>query len=550
MRKRLILWTASVLIALLALAPLAQAQSGPAAPAAPARMGQVTVDGEVSAAGTVGALGGSPGTWYVGATPPNVDYSKPVLLFVHGKGGWAGSWWEATVYHGTNDMYAYAYYNGYRTAFVDLYPEASMWTNGDLLRRQIDAVTAYFGVNQVTIVAHSKGGVDSNSASVHYGANPKIKRIITLGSPHWGSPVADMAYSTWTWWLAALLGQRNDATYVLQTGYMSYFRSITDGRDTNVPYYTLSGYKCGPLFSALWMGCVAISGEDDGLVPVWSARIPGGTHLKEGYWDHDEIRMGSRTWSWFAPVIQTAGTTQAVALAGNGLAAAGRRPDVGLGGGGAPAAPGNLLLRGGDTAGAGSREFPLESGVRKASFTFFASSPDFTATLTGPDGSAVTVATTMPVAGSEFLAGSYTGTVELAAPAAGHWSIATDAPGKAGWLMAASLDSDLQALLSLDSSAVAPGAHKALSVGFSGVTPASSQAEAAVSLDRQTHTRIALSRAANGRLQGSLTAPAGNGVHNVTVTVTGTLPDGTTFERTLFSSFATGTPAPDRGSAR
>ncbi|HYF94329.1 MAG TPA: alpha/beta fold hydrolase [Symbiobacteriaceae bacterium] len=493
-----------------------------------------------------GAAGGRPGTWYVGATAPNVDHSKPVLVFVHGKGGWSGSWWESTVYHGTNDMYTYAYNNGYRTAFVDLHPEASMWTNGELLNRQLDQITAHFGVSKVTLVAHSKGGVDANAASVHYGANPKISRVITLGSPHGGSPLADMAYSTWTWWLAALLGQQSDATYVLQTGYMSYFRSVTDGRDTAVPYYTLSGYKCGPVFTALWMGCAFIGGEDDGLVPVWSARKPGGTHLKQGYWDHDEIRMGSRTWSWFAPVIRTAGTGTAVAAVGPQLAAAAsQQTDAGKGAG-KPAAPGNVILRGGSTAENATAAFPVEAGVRGATFTFLASSEDFTATLVGPDGATTTVAMREQVAKDQIFSGAWMGTVSVKSPAAGQWTLEAAADGETGYLMMAELDGDLQGTIRVGQDLVAPGAKQQVTVGFKGKLPAASRAEAAVALAGQKpYGRPAFSQAGSAQFA----VPAGNGIHNVTVTVAGTLDDGSAFERTLVTSFAAVEPGA-RGSWR
>ncbi|MDF2630279.1 MAG: putative lipase [Symbiobacteriaceae bacterium] len=467
--------------------------------------------------------GGSPGTWYIGATPAGFDPAKPVLVFVHGKGGWSGSWWEPTVYHGTNDMYTYAYNNGYRTAFVDLYPERNMWTNGELLNRQLNEITAYFGVPKVTLVAHSKGGVDANAAAAHYGASGKISRVITLGSPHGGSPLADMAYSTWTWWLGELLGQRNEATYVLQTGYMSYFRSVTDGRGAGVPYYSLSGYRCGPFATALWLGCVFIGGEDDGLVPVWSARMPGATHLKEGYWDHDEIRMGSRVWSWFAPVI------------GPG-SAGGPGPVAGaLGSGGRPEAPGNLILRGGNTLLDGTAAFPVESGVRSATFTFLASSPSFSATLAAPDGSAYRVVMTGQVPAGDVFAGAWMGTVTVNSPAAGTWTLTGAAEAETGYVMVAALDSDLRATADVGQAVATPGGQQSLRVSFRGMAPAASRAEAAIAVAGQgAHGRPTF--AADGRALFSL--PGGNGIHNVTVTVNGTLPDGTEFERTLVTSFA------------
>ncbi|MGE5675603.1 MAG: esterase/lipase family protein [Mycobacterium leprae] len=533
-----------VLMLLFGLAPSTRAGGGIKVAPTPAK----------PASGTISIMAGTPGSWYVGATPPNVSYSKPVLLFVHGKGGAAESWWTDTVYHGHNDMYDYAYYYGYRTAFVDLYPDKDMWLNGEMLSQQINAITAYFGVPKVTIVAHSKGGVDSNAASAWYGASPKITRVVTLSTPHWGTPIADMAYSTWTWWLAELMGERNDATYVMQTGYMSYFRSITDGRDPTVPYYTLSGNKCGPIGTALWMSCAFIGGQDDGLVSVTSARKPGDHFVYDGYWDHDEIRMGSRSWAYFQPYILTASVgAENVAGIGRQLASAGALPSGAAAAAAAtPAvdreeAPGNVILRGGLTGGAAVPAFPVESGVRSARFTIYSSSPAMTATLTGPDGTAYTVQTDAAVPADDVFAGAWAGTVEVAAPQAGAWSLSATAAESTGFLMVAALDSDLQATLAVSQPVATPGALQELTVGFGpGRAVAACQARAEVGpRGKAERGRPDFAAAGNGQ-KAVLHVPDGNAIHNVTATVTGTLTDGSAFERTLVSSFAAVAPA-DRG---
>jgi pimeloyl-ACP methyl ester carboxylesterase len=535
------IWLVSCLTLVLVLQPLAaQAKTEKAAAAPmPTVAGNVlgTDGGDISILGSVGSQpGGSPGTWYVGATPPNVDYSKPVLLFVHGKGGWAGVWWGDTVYHGVNDMYNYAYNNGYRTAFVDLYPNKDMWVNGQLLSSLLNTITAYFGVTKVDIIAHSKGGVDSDAALYYYGGNAKVRRVITLGTPHWGTPIADMAYSTWTGWIASLMGEKNDATYVMQTGYMSNFRAGVNELATS-PFYTLSGYKCGPVFTALWTSCAFISGEDDGLVSVSSARRPSSTHLKEGYWDHDEIRMGSRTWSWFAPVIQTASTPSAIAV-GDLLAAANNKTDAGFG---TPPAPGNVILRGGSTAEGNATAFPLESGVRSATFTFMATSQDFSATLSGPGGQTVTVTMQEQMGAEGLFPSAWVGSATVKSPAAGTWSVDAAAAQETGWFGIFEVDSDLQATLDLGSEVSAPSARRGLSVGFTGTTPRSSQAEAVLSGKDRAPAGRATFAAAAGKLQASV-VPGRAGVHTVTVTVTGTLEDGSSWERTLTGSFAAGAP--------
>ncbi len=509
--------------------PASLAAAAPAAPTEippPAHAGRVEVAAEPPAglAAAEGPAGRAlaAGDWYVGATPPNLDPAKPVLVFVHGKGGSAAVWWGPTAYHGTNDMYAYAYHHGYRTAFVDLAPEGTMWDNGALLSTLLGAITAHFGVSRVVIVAHSKGGVDANAASAHYGAVGKIQRVITLGTPHRGTPLADLAYSSWASWLAEVLGQRTDAAYVMQTGYMDYFRSVTDGRDPGVAYATVSGYKCGPLFTALWLGCVYIAGEDDGVVPVWSAQKPGALHLQTGYWDHDEIRMGSRVWSTIAPQLTASGQPAAAGRIHAGLAA-----------------PGNLILRGGGLGpGAQADAFPIERGVKAAAFHVLASHPEVQVSLVAPDGTRHPVKLTQQVPDGEVFAGAWLGTVEVEGPAPGAWRLAAGGPEGSAYLLIAALEGGVTAVLDRGSQVSAPGSHRTLTVAVQGAAVAESRASLTLSGRAGVIADgIALSPGPGGH-RVSVPVPRDPGVYTVTAAVTGTLPDGSAFERTVVSSFA------------
>lgn len=477
---------------------------------------QSTVPAPAPVAGTLNS-------WHDGGTPPDNDPARPVLVFVHGRGGSAGAWWLETAYHGPNDMYATAYANGYRTAFVNLESHADMWVNGELLHQQLVEITAHFGVERVVVITHSKGGVDANAAAAFYGAGPLIEKVITLGAPHWGTPLADLAYSTWIWWLAELLGQRTDATYVLQTGYMAWFRSQADSVGDTVPYYTIRGKKCGPFLTALWWGCIYLSGEDDGVVPLAGQQKPGATILADGRWDHDEIRMGSRTWERIAGVLQGSGGPSTAGVAGAGR----------------PEALGNLLLRGGEVTGtAEGQPFPLESGVRKASILFYASSPDFTATLTGPDGSSRTVKMEAQVPAGGDLAGAWLGGVELAKPAVGEWRLATAASSRTGYLMVAALESDLHARLDLGAKAVAPGGSQSLIVSLNQAVQ-SATVDGDLSLNGgPSYATPILSPVKSGVYRTTLPLLEQEGVHNLSLTVTGALADGTAFERSLVASFA------------
>lgn len=119
---------------------------------------------------------------FYGAVPPGGE-NAPVLVFVHGYGGQAIDWWFFNFGSGFNDMYDLAYSAGYRTAFVtdNLTGEAancevlrrpviSVFDAGDVLKRQLEYITDHYDVDQVSIVAHSKGGVDSQVAIVFNGA--------------------------------------------------------------------------------------------------------------------------------------------------------------------------------------------------------------------------------------------------------------------------------------------------------------------------------------------------------------------------------------------
>lgn len=256
----------------------------------------------------------TPGEWFLGATPANYDPNKPPIVFVQGKNGAANSWYGETAYHGTNDMYESAYNSGYQAVFVQLYDadgtgSRSQYDNGRLLASMLQQIYNHFG-KKVSIVAHSKGGPDTQAALIHYGAYRYVGNVITLASPHHGSHLADLSYSWYAGWLATLLGQKDAGTYSLQVGEMAKFRSVTDS-NANAKmnkYYTVAGTSWGPAFSALATGGLYLSsyGDNDGLVNVWSTKLPYGTHLfTDSSLDHDNIRMGSKVFSRIEPYLRT-----------------------------------------------------------------------------------------------------------------------------------------------------------------------------------------------------------------------------------------------------
>ena len=257
---------------------------------------------------------GGPGSVFVGDVPAGSE-SKPVIVFVHGKSSSKDVWLL------DNNMYQLAYSYGYRTAFVNLGPESSMWYNGALLNNLLNFISGYFGSSNLIVIAHSKGGIDTETAIYHYG-NSNVKQVISLSTPYWGSPLADLAYSWWVWWLAEILGLTTDATYVLQTGYMAWFRGITDPlyNMNPVPTYSYSSWFDGTPFtwpwkdnfclSAIcwgqwylsWHGGSCSEGGNDGAVTYSSAHKPTSIAMSQPCsnrnwkYNHYEIAKGYNVW--------------------------------------------------------------------------------------------------------------------------------------------------------------------------------------------------------------------------------------------------------------
>ncbi|UFU00749.1 hypothetical protein KO561_07385 [Radiobacillus kanasensis] len=376
---------------------------------------------------------GTPGNWYVGTTPSYVASSKHTILFVHGLNSSSSTWWEE------NDMYNTAYQAGFETAFIDLYPTNNMWDNGSLLAQKVKDIYSYFG-EKVVVVAHSKGGVDTQSALVHYGAAPYVERVITLSSPHHGSQLADLAYSSWAGWLANIIGSKSDATYSLQTGYMEYFRSETDGKSNvlQVPIYTFGGTEIGSFGSSLYWGGLYLNsyGANDGAVTVASSRLPYATELQIGAWDHSSIKEGTSTFSLFesylgeknyamsSPKIAKVQQTS-VEPTENGIAS---------------------IVRGGETAGMKKESFNIEKGVDEITIDWMSNQEISDLTLIGPTNKKYTNFK-KNVDETEYFNGAYHHTLTIPNPASGTWTLETEIKQK--YLLHVTVDSPLNDSLKL-----------------------------------------------------------------------------------------------------
>lgn len=239
------------------------------------------------------------GGWYAGT----VEWpGAPVIVFVPGLSQPARSFWEKSEVYGLNEMYARAIASGFRTAFVGFAANKEksmdMWQNGRILAWQLADICAFYQTEDVIVVAHSKGGIDAQTAAVYYGAARYIRQLYTLSSPHWGSELADLAYSSIGFALGERMGVHSDGCYVMQTGYMRAYRQKTDPVGRVLPLYTFAGCGSGPMLSRVWAGAQILSlwGKSDGVVTVRSAQNPNGQHVATLDFDHIQMQSGQFIW--------------------------------------------------------------------------------------------------------------------------------------------------------------------------------------------------------------------------------------------------------------
>ncbi|WP_429712854.1 lipase family alpha/beta hydrolase [Bacillus rhizoplanae] len=485
----------------------------------------------------------TPGSWFLGATPENA-MNKPPIVFVQGKNGTAKDWYGETVYHGMNDMYNYAYNAGYQTVFIQLYDaagkgSASEWDNGRLLASMLEQIYNHFG-KKVNIVAHSKGGPDTQAALIHYGASRFVGNVVTLASPHYGSNLADLAYSWWAGWLASLLEQRDDGTYSLQTGEMAQFRNITDSNPNAKlnHYYTVAGTSWGPAFSALSMGGFYLSwyGPNDGLVNEWSAKLPYGTHLfTDSSLDHDSIRTGSAVFSRIEPYLRN--TSAVASIANESILFEESQKN--------PAVNANQTVLGGPlTSNSWVEQTFAVDAVTDGNISVLTASPDVKIQLIAPSGKVYTNQNSKVTTGEEYayFSGATIRTFQIDQMEAGDWHLKmmshTKKDKKDAYLMLANYKKDAPFTLEI------PGKVKQNKAEFKLKQSPSSLQQENLSFDVHIVDKDGNLVAHSDKLQkidtvtftGNLPDVAKSGVYNVTIDIKGKNKGGKAYTRTIVRS--------------
>ena len=163
---------------------------------------------------------------------------------------------------------------------------ASIALRADELARLVRTIRA----RKVNIIAHSMGGLDVRYAIARLGLADRVASLVTIGTPHLGTPIADLGVRLSDMLrITSLLGRvvDVDAFYDLTTERMARFnREIADARGVHYASVVarVERARANPLLWPTHLYLSERAGDNDGVVPATSQRW--GEVLKEIDADH------------------------------------------------------------------------------------------------------------------------------------------------------------------------------------------------------------------------------------------------------------------------
>jgi triacylglycerol lipase len=133
---------------------------------------------------------------------------------------------------------------------------------------------------RVNVVAHSMGGLDARYAVARLGLAGKVASLTTVGTPHLGTPVADLGEGlvdrAGLLGALAAVGLRVDALHDLTTARMAEFnRAVPDtGGVAYASVVAVARRKrdVNPILLPTYLWLAERAGESDGMVPAGSQR--------------------------------------------------------------------------------------------------------------------------------------------------------------------------------------------------------------------------------------------------------------------------------------
>jgi triacylglycerol lipase len=163
---------------------------------------------------------------------------------------------------------------GHRVNVVRVSPFASVRKRAEQLAQQLATIEG----ERVNIIAHSMGGIDARLAISRLGMHEKVASLTTIGTPHFGTPLADStaalaAFNLPGKWIAALSSELGGFADLSTDRMLAFNAEVPDVPE--VAYASYRGWlpKDGrvhqlliPTFAILHR----IVGDNDGIVPASS----------------------------------------------------------------------------------------------------------------------------------------------------------------------------------------------------------------------------------------------------------------------------------------
>jgi triacylglycerol lipase len=133
---------------------------------------------------------------------------------------------------------------------------------------------------KVNVVAHSMGGLDARYAIAHLGIADRVASLVTVGTPHRGSPLADLAAEGPARWVRewfARVGTPSEAVEWLTTAAATKFNAEVPDHPAvlygSVVCRAPSGlWRANPLLVPTHLYLRKRAGTNDGIVPTESQR--------------------------------------------------------------------------------------------------------------------------------------------------------------------------------------------------------------------------------------------------------------------------------------
>ncbi len=180
------------------------------------------------------------------------------------------------------------YFRGVRACLADLpvdchFPRLRAWSRVEARARLLAEYLDALGSQPCYLIAHSRGGLDARYVAARKDPRRRIRQVITIGTPHRGTPLAD-------WFLRHGGALVRPLVEELTTAACQQFnREIPDRED--IGYVSYAGRRPlaeMPLWYRPWTRLIErAAGENDAQVPVSSACWGKNCHVVRA--DHLEL---------------------------------------------------------------------------------------------------------------------------------------------------------------------------------------------------------------------------------------------------------------------